>query len=87
MRKWRGWLSSIGLSRVGADGRSRATVNGSMASMGELAQIVGPTIDLCGQFEHQQLMKPATHVRMLDAWVGEAADALGCVPGRFRRCA
>ena len=57
--------------RVGADGRSRATVNGSMASMGELAQIVGPTIDLCGQFEHQQLMKPATHVHMLDAWVGE----------------
>ena len=70
--------------RVGADGRSRATVNGSMASMGELAQIVGPTIDLCGQFEHQQLMKPATHVRMLDAWAGEkVADALTAYQAAF----
>ena len=54
--------------RVGADGRSRANVNGSMASMRELAALVAPSIDLCGQFEHQQLMKPATHVGMLDAW-------------------
>ena len=70
--------------RVGADGRSRATVNGSMASMAELAQTVGPTIDLCGQFEHQQLMKPATHVHMLDAWVGEkAADALAAYQAAF----
>ena len=70
--------------RVGADGRSRATVNGSMASMGELAQIVGPTIDLCGQFEHQQLMKPATHVHMLDAWVGEkVTDVLAAYQAAF----
>ena len=70
--------------RVGADGRSRATVNGSMASMGELAQIVGPTIDLCGQFEHQQLMKPATHVHMLDAWVGEkVTNALAAYQAAF----
>ena len=58
--------------RVSADGRSRANVNGAMASVGELADIVGPTIDLCGQFEHQQLMRSATHVDMFDAWAGEA---------------
>ena len=61
--------------RVGSDGRSRATVNGSMASVGELAQAIAPSIDLCGQFEHQQLMRPATHVDMLDAWAGDEVAA------------
>lgn len=57
--------------RVGSDGRSRASINGSMASMREVAAVVSPTIDLCGQFEHQQLMRPPTHVGMLDAWAGD----------------
>lgn len=57
--------------RVGADGRSRASLDGEMASAKELAALVGPSVDLCGQFEHQQLMKPANHVLMLDAWAGD----------------
>ena len=62
----------VAVRRVGADGRSRATLNGSMASVRELADAVAPTIDLCGQFEHQQLMRPANHLGMLDAWAKEA---------------
>lgn len=58
--------------RVGADGRSRVTINGSMASVGELAETLGSTVDLCGQHEHQRLLKPANHRGMLDAWAGEA---------------
>ena len=62
--------------KVTSEGRSRATVNGIMASMRELTGLVAPSIDLCGQFEHQQLMRPATHVSLLDAWAGDAvADA------------
>lgn len=61
--------------RVSADGRSRATIDGSMASVKELAAIIAPTIDLCGQHEHQQLLNTATHVAMLDAWGGEAVSA------------
>lgn len=60
--------------RVGADGRSRAMINGEMASMGELATAVAPSIDLCGQHEHQALMKPANHVGILDAWAADAVD-------------
>ena len=64
---------------VSADGRSRASVDGAMASVHELAQIVGPSVDLCGQFEHQQLMRTSTHVHLLDALesetVSEAASA------------
>ncbi len=58
--------------RVTSDGRSRVSIDGRMASVGELARAVAPTIDLCGQHEHQQLMKTSQHVRMLDAWAGEA---------------
>ena len=62
----------VATRRVGADGRSRATVNGRMASVGELAGAVAPTVDLCGQHEHQQLMKPAVpRAACLDAWAGE----------------
>ena len=66
-------LRELGATRrVTADGRSRVSIDGRMASVGELARAVAPTIDLCGQHEHQQLMKTSQHVRMLDAWAGEA---------------
>lgn len=58
--------------RLGADGRSRVSVNGSMASVSELAELLGPSIDLCGQHEHQTLMKPANHAAILDAWATDA---------------
>lgn len=58
--------------RLGADGRSRVSVNGSMASVSELAKLLGPSIDLCGQHEHQTLMKPANHAAILDAWAADA---------------
>ena len=66
----------VAVRKLGVDGRSRATIDGRMASVHELAETIAPSIDLCGQFEHQQLMKPATHVDMLDAWAGgEVASA------------
>ncbi|MDM8300548.1 DNA repair protein RecN [Collinsella tanakaei] len=58
--------------RVGADGRSRVKIDGALASVRELAQLVGSQIDLCGQHEHQRLLDPATHVDMVDAWAGAA---------------
>ena len=63
--------------RIGADGRSRATLNGAMASVSELARTVGPRVELCGQHEFQALLKPAEHGRILDAWgsLGEVAKA------------
>ncbi|MDR0513906.1 MAG: DNA repair protein RecN [Coriobacteriaceae bacterium] len=61
--------------RVGADGRSRVAINGSLASVGELASQVGALVDLCGQHEHQQLLKPGTHVALLDGWAGQEVGA------------
>ena len=59
--------------RLSADGRGRATINGSMASVHELAERIGSTVDLCGQHEHQRLLSSATHVELVDAWAGTAA--------------
>lgn len=68
---------TVVVRRVSADGRSRASVDGTMASVRELGDLVGPSIDLCGQFEHQQLMRPSSHMAILDAWAGQSvADAL-----------
>ena len=61
--------------RVGADGRGRVEIDGSMASVRELQERVGTTVDLCGQHEHQKLLSAATHAELLDAWAGEEAEA------------
>ena len=56
---------------VSADGRSRVSVDARMATVGQLASELGATVDLCGQHEHQHLLKSANHAVMLDAWAGE----------------
>ena len=61
----------VATRRVTSDGRSRAQINGRMASVRQLAERIAPTVDLCGQHDQQQLLNPATHVAMLDAWVAE----------------
>lgn len=63
----------IVVRKVSSDGRSRASLNGSMATVKQLAATVGSSVDLCGQHEHQHLLKPANHAAMLDAWAGEDA--------------
>lgn len=60
--------------RIGTDGRSRCTLDGEMATVGALAETLGPLVDLHGQHEHQALLQPARHVAYLDRFVGSAAD-------------
>lgn len=59
--------------RVSADGHGRVSINGRMSSVRELSEGVGASIDLCGQHEHQRLLRPGSHVDFLDAWIGEEA--------------
>lgn len=56
--------------RVTAEGRSRCSLDGAMATVAQLAQTVGSTVDLCGQHDHQKLLTPANHLPLLDAWAG-----------------
>lgn len=62
----------IARRRVSADGRSRCTLDGDMVTVGQLAERLGPLVDLHGQHEHQALLSAATHVEYLDRWAGPA---------------
>lgn len=63
--------------RLSAEGRSRCTIDGEMATVGMLADLLGGRIDLHGQHEHQALLSPSKHAGYLDRFIGApAADAL-----------
>ncbi len=55
---------------VGADGRSRASVNDQPVSVGLLRQLGDVLVDIHGQFETQGLLDPKTHRQFLDAFAG-----------------
>ncbi|MBN2822624.1 MAG: DNA repair protein RecN [Coriobacteriia bacterium] len=59
--------------RVSAEGRSRCTVDGEMATVGAIAELLGPAVDLHGQHDHQSLLSPANHAGYLDRFSGEPA--------------
>lgn len=52
------------------NGRSRAYLNGRMATTTQLTRIAGPLVDVCSQHEHHLLSDPATHLDLLDAFAG-----------------
>jgi DNA repair protein RecN (Recombination protein N) len=55
---------------ITAQGRSRAFVNGALATAGALKDLSNRLIELHGQHEHQTLLDPATHLGVLDAFGG-----------------
>ena len=65
---------------ITAQGRSRAFINGELATAGALKDLAGRLIELHGQHEHQTLLDPATHLGVLDAF--GAARAARVHPSR-----
>ncbi len=55
---------------ITAQGRSRAFVNGALATASALRDLSSSLIELHGQHEHQTLLDPATHLRLLDNFGG-----------------
>lgn len=54
--------------RINAQGRSRVSIDGSLASVKELSGGLGQSVDLCGQHEHQRLLSAAYQRALLDEW-------------------
>lgn len=69
---------------ITSQGRSRAFINGALATAGALKDLATRLVELHGQHEHQQLLDPAQHLLVLDQWAGveEARDG---VAGAFAR--
>lgn len=55
---------------VSAQGRSRAFIDDALATTAALRELGARQVDLHGQHEHQALLDPAEHVRLLDAFGG-----------------
>ncbi len=50
------------------DGRSRGYINGTPSPLSDLRQLGEFLIDIHAQHEHQSLLRPATHLRLLDEY-------------------
>jgi len=55
---------------ITSQGRSRAFINGSLATAAALKDLSNRLVELHGQHEHQQLLDPSQHLALLDSWAG-----------------
>jgi len=71
---------------ITAQGRSRAFVDGALATAGALKELSNRLVELHGQHEHQHLLDPARHLPLLDAWAGLSArqESIAAAFGRVR---
>ncbi|MFW5920607.1 MAG: AAA family ATPase, partial [Polyangiales bacterium] len=53
---------------VQSTGRSRAYINGRLATASQLAHLAAGLADISSQHEHHSLVEPASHLRYLDAF-------------------
>ena len=71
---------------VSAQGRSRASIDGALATGAALRDVCAPLVDLHGQHEHQLLLDASTHLDLLDTFaaLGEMRAALADRFASFR---
>jgi DNA repair protein RecN (Recombination protein N) len=69
---------------ITSQGRSRAFINGALATAAALKDLSNRLVELHGQHEHQQLLDPAQHLALLDSWAG-LDDARAEVAAAFAR--
>src|SRR2546422_1459981 len=67
---------------ITAQGRSRAFVNGALATAGALKELSTRLIELHGQHEHHALLDPSTHLTALDTF-GRLERVLSPTAGAF----
>jgi len=70
---------------ITAQGRSRAFINGALATAGALKDLSARLIELHGQHEHQTLLDPSTHLGVLDTF-GSLDSLAGPCALAFEAC-
>lgn len=74
------------LRREVVDGKSRAFINDSPATLQQLRALGNELVDLHGQHEHQSLLRPEKHIELIDSFGG--LDGLHTAYGEaYRRVA
>ncbi|MCI0749315.1 MAG: DNA repair protein RecN [Nevskiales bacterium] len=71
---------------ISNDGRSRAFINGTTASLGNLRELGERLVEIHGQNEHQSLLRTDTQRELLDDF-GSPATVLASVAAAARKCA
>jgi DNA repair protein RecN (Recombination protein N) len=72
--------------QVLVEGRSRAQLQGRMATVATVAEVVRPLVEVHGQHEFQRLLRPAVQRELLDRFAGpKVEDARAAFAGRWRR--
>ena len=64
---------------IRTSGRSRATINGHLVTLGQLRALARGLVDISSQHEHHSLVDPTAHLHYLDAFAGH--------PGQVARVA
>jgi DNA repair protein RecN (Recombination protein N) len=72
---------------ITAQGRSRAFINGALATAGALKELSSRLIELHGQHEHHTLLDPATHLGVLDGFGRLDASAVSSAFEAMRNAA
>ena len=69
------------------EGRGKVWVNGKLATVALLAELVGEALEITSQGEHQRLLRPEAQAELLDAYagLGDGARGGGCAPPRLAR--
>ncbi len=89
----RGWLDEAGFEAddslllrraIDAQGKSRAWINGSPATLAQLREAADALVDIHGQHAWQSLTRPAAVRALLDAQAGVDAAALAAAFARWR---
>ncbi|WDD96437.1 DNA repair protein RecN [Burkholderia sp. FERM BP-3421] len=66
---------------VDANGRSRAFINGTSATLAQLREVGEMLVDIHGQHAHQLLMRPEAQRELFDTHAGLVADAAAVARG------
>ncbi len=78
-------IEELSLSReIRLEGRSTARVNGHSVSLSLLQEIGSLLVDIHGQSEHLSLLKPGSHIRLVDQFAGNG-ELLKEYRSRYRK--
>ena len=55
---------------ISREGKNKILINGSLATLSMLTEIMEPLLNISGQHEHQELLRPQNHTDILDGFGG-----------------